>query len=171
MKRVQIVIILWFTTGLLPLHAQMHQYGRHHVQRQIKALSEKQIQGYLAGEGMGMALPAELNHFPGPRHVLDLADSLNLTPGQHQQIQAIYDQMHRDAVRLGKAIVEKEKALENLFAQSLPDSQKVHQVLREIGTLNGELRWVHIQAHLQTRGQLSKYQVAEYDRLRGYRKP
>jgi len=87
--------------------------------------------------------------------VLDPADSLNLTAEQHRQTQIVFDQMHREAVRLGKAIVEKEKALENQLRQSLPDSEKVHRVLREIGRLKGELRWTHNRAHQQTRQLLS----------------
>jgi len=46
--------------------------------RKIKALSEDQIQGYLAGSGMGLAMAAELNHYPGPKHVLELAEKLQL---------------------------------------------------------------------------------------------
>ena len=39
--------------------------------RMIKALSSKEVQGLLQGKGMGMAKAAELNQYPGPRHVLD----------------------------------------------------------------------------------------------------
>ena len=43
--------------------------------RDIKALSPQDIDDYLHGRGWGMPA-AELNHYPGPRHVLDLAHSL-----------------------------------------------------------------------------------------------
>ena len=36
------------------------------TQREIKALSAEQIAGYLSGDGMALALPAELNDYPGP---------------------------------------------------------------------------------------------------------
>jgi hypothetical protein len=39
--------------------------------REIKALSPEELAQYEAGEGMGLALAAELNRYPGPRHVLD----------------------------------------------------------------------------------------------------
>ena len=42
-------------------------------QRPIKALSEQQIADLRAGRGMGLALAAELNGYPGPVHVLALA--------------------------------------------------------------------------------------------------
>ena len=50
--------------------------------RTIKALSEQQIADLKAGRGMGLALPAELNGYPGPAHVLELSDQLGLSPEQ-----------------------------------------------------------------------------------------
>ena len=38
-------------------------------ERSIKALSDQQIADLRAGRGMGLALPAELNGYPGPIHV------------------------------------------------------------------------------------------------------
>jgi hypothetical protein len=43
--------------------------------RSIKALSEQQVADLRAGRGMVLALAAELNGYPGPMHVLELADS------------------------------------------------------------------------------------------------
>ena len=49
-----------------------HQHGQHHQtpyagmqQREVKALSEQQIADLKAGRGMGLALAAELNGYPG----------------------------------------------------------------------------------------------------------
>ncbi len=47
--------------------------------RAIKALSPEDIAGLRAGDGMAMAKAAELNRYPGPRHVLDLAGPLALS--------------------------------------------------------------------------------------------
>lgn len=44
--------------------------------RAVKALSDKQIADLQAGRGMGLALSAELNGYPGPVHVLELAERL-----------------------------------------------------------------------------------------------
>ncbi len=41
--------------------------------RPIKALSDQQITDLKAGRGMGLALHAELNGYPGPAHVLECA--------------------------------------------------------------------------------------------------
>jgi len=48
-------------------------------QRPIKALSTQQIADLRAGREMSLALAAELNGFPGPLHVLELARGLDLT--------------------------------------------------------------------------------------------
>lgn len=40
--------------------------------REIKALSPDEVAAHLEGRGMGFAKAAELNHYPGPKHVLDL---------------------------------------------------------------------------------------------------
>jgi hypothetical protein len=50
--------------------------------RTIKALSEQQIADLKAGRGMGLVLPAELNGYPGPAHVLELSDQLGLSAEQ-----------------------------------------------------------------------------------------
>jgi hypothetical protein len=41
--------------------------------RSVKALSEQQIADLRAGRGMSLALPAELNGYPGPLHVIEHA--------------------------------------------------------------------------------------------------
>ena len=38
----------------------------------------------------------------------------------------------------------------------------------EIATLRGQLRWAHLQAHLEVAAALAPQQIATYDRLRGY---
>ena len=40
----------------------------------IKALSDHEVSALLDGHGSGFAKAAELNGYPGPTHVLDLAD-------------------------------------------------------------------------------------------------
>jgi len=121
------------------------------MNRTILALSEQEMQGLINGEGMGMALVAELSNYPGPRHVLDLADSLQLTENQQRQIQQLFDEMHREAVKTGTQIVEKERQLQQLLQQGNPDESTVERLLTEIGQLRGVLRWIHIRAHLRTR--------------------
>src|SRR5438874_11757444 len=76
--------------------------------RPIKALSEQDIAALLNGEGMGMAKAAELNGYPGPKHVLTLTSELKLTEAQRQQVQVIFDQMSTAARPLGMEIIGRE---------------------------------------------------------------
>src|SRR5688500_10594545 len=58
---------------------------------EIRGLSPETIETYRTGAGGGLALPAELNGYPGPRHVLNLAAELTLTQDQQEGVQALYD--------------------------------------------------------------------------------
>ena len=68
--------------------------------RPIKALSEQQVADLGAGRGMGLALAAELNGYPGPSHVLELADRLDLTADQRASVQRLFDSMKMEACLL-----------------------------------------------------------------------
>lgn len=139
-------------------------------QRDIKALSAADIKMYLEGHGMGLAKVAELNHYPGPRHVLDLATDLKLSHEQFTKTQQAYDKMHAEAVRLGKLIVAKEKQLDSLYAAQKINETQLRAIVGEIAKLQGELRFTHLNAHLEMKKILSPQQVAKYDALRGYTK-
>ncbi len=137
-------------------------------QRQVKALSQAEVEGYLTGAGMGFAKAAELNHYPGPRHVLDLAQELALTADQAEQTQQLYASMRARAVALGRQLVAKEQALDRLFADGTIDEARMHGLLSEIATLRADLRHVHLSAHLKQKALLTRHQVMLYDTLRGY---
>lgn len=136
--------------------------------RAIKALSEDQIAGYRAGEGMGFAMAAELNGYPGPKHVLELAEELELTPGQIEATRATFDAMHAAAVTLGERLVEAETRLDRLFARHTISNQTLEAVTSESARLQGELRAVHLRAHLEMVEILSPAQRHAYMTLRGY---
>lgn len=136
--------------------------------REIKVLSTEDIDGYLKGEGMGFAKAAELNHYPGPRHVLDMAGELNLSIEQRTAIEEIYKGMHTEAVSLGKKVIEEERRLDTLFAGREIDEGILHKLVMEIGRLFGELRIAHLKAHLKTASVLTSEQIDRYDDLRGY---
>lgn len=162
-----------------PLAAQQHQHADSaarpqaspyagYAAREIKALSPEQITQYRAGEGMGFALAAELNRYPGPKHALDLADSLALTADQRRNVAAVREAMLRDAVRLGERIIARERELDSGFALRTITERRLRSLTDEIGQLNGELRAVHLAAHLATTRVLTAEQAARYERLRGY---
>ena len=69
--------------------------GQQH--RSIKALSEQEITGLLAGKGMGLAKAAELNDYPGPKHVLELVDKLSLSKQQLSKTKQLFNEMEQQA--------------------------------------------------------------------------
>ena len=136
--------------------------------REIKALSPQEVDDYLNGRGLGYAKAAELNHYPGPRHVLDIARDLALTEEQIKKTQAIFDVMRERAIALGKQLVEKEKELDRRFANGLIDAEVLNALLTDIGSLQAKIRYVHLSAHLEQKALLTEHQVHRYDQLRGY---
>lgn len=137
-------------------------------QRAIKALSAEEIESYLAGKGAGLAKAAELNHYPGPKHVLELADQLQLSDAQKSRTQTIFDAMQKEAVRHGKLLVEKEQELDRQFAAGAVTADSLRSALKQIGELQAGVRGVHLAAHLEQQALLTKTQIAAYDELRGY---
>jgi hypothetical protein len=142
----------------------------HQERSEIAALTPQELSDLLAGAGMGLAKAAELNHFPGPKHVLELADSLRLTASQRTRIDAIRTRMAGEAVRLGEQIVAKEREMDTRFVHAHIDADALRTMTAEIARLQGELRYVHLAAHLETKAILDDGQVQTYDRLRGYGK-
>lgn len=97
-------VVFFFVLGLVSTASAIrpNPYSGQE-QREIKALSPEEIQGYLAGKGAGLAKAAELNHYPGPVHVLELADKLQLSAEQKTRTKAIFDAMQKEAINQGKA--------------------------------------------------------------------
>jgi Spy/CpxP family protein refolding chaperone len=139
--------------------------------RMIKALSDDDISALLKGEGMGFAKAAELNGYPGPKHVLDFADRLKLTSDQRQQIGAIFDRMSEAAKLLGAELVHREWTLDQLFQKGEITPDRLAQETAAIGDLQGRLRDVHLSAHLEIRALLTPEQINVYEQLRGYGDP
>jgi len=139
--------------------------------RRVKSLSEEKIRDYLGGSGMGLALPAELNRYPGPKHVLELAEDLSLTDEQRAMSQLVFEKMDRDAKRLGKSIVEGEAALDGLFETGTIDEDQLATTLDGLAELEARLRYTHLVAHLEMIEILSEEQVVRYTELRGYAEP
>lgn len=137
-------------------------------QRAIKALAPDEVADLTAGHGMGLAMAADLNHYPGPRHVLDLADALGLTAAQRTGAEALFAQVKREATTLGRAIVDDERTLDGLFAAGTAELGTVDALVAEIAARRGKLRFVHLAAHVKMRALLTPQQIATYDRLRGY---
>jgi hypothetical protein len=122
--------------------------------------------GLLNGEGMEQANYAEKNGYPGPKHVLDLADKLNLRSDQKKEIQMIYNEMLTRAKEIGKEIVRIEGELNQAFQYGLLSEKAIQSDTEDIGRLRGKLRSVHLIAHLRTSKVLTEEQIRMYRKLR-----
>ena len=138
-------------------------------QREVKALSEQQISDLRAGRGMGLALPGEMNGYPGPAHVLELADQLQLSAEQRQRVQQLFDAMKAEAIPVGETLIQQESALDRQFAEHKISPETLTQLTARIGETQGRLRAVHLKYHLTTAELLTAHQRHRYAELRGYR--
>lgn len=136
--------------------------------RQVKALSPGEIRGLLAGEGMGLAKAAELNGYPGPAHVLALADELALDDAQLAATRNIERAMRTAAVETGRELVAAERELDRLFATRKVTHESLKATLERIAGLQAELRSIHLQAHIEQTALLTPAQIRRYIELRGY---
>jgi hypothetical protein len=143
---------------------------RHQIESGLRGLDENEIADLKAGNGMGLARAAELNSYPGPRHVLDAvaAGKLIASPDQIERVQRVFDGMKRDAQRVGAQILEEEQRLESSFRAETITEADLRSRVDRIAALQGQLRAIHLAAHLATRAVLSDRQIARYNELRGY---
>lgn len=136
--------------------------------RDIAALSEADVAALLDGEGAGYALAAELNQYPGPKHVLGLAAGLRLEPDQIEATRRVRARMREAAIALGQRLVFLERELDDVFARGIAKLSMVEDLTRQIGIVEAELRSVHLEAHIAMKALMTPHQIVMYDRLRGY---
>jgi hypothetical protein len=136
--------------------------------RTVKALSEQQVADLSQGRGMGMALAAELNGYPGPSHVLELADKLELKPDQISAVRSLFESMKRESIPLGTRLIEQERNLDRLFASRSVTPESLRAATSAIAVTQGGLRETHLKYHLSTADLLDPDQLRQYARLRGY---
>jgi len=134
-----------------------------------KALSEDEVHQFLAGAGMGYAKAAELNGYPGPMHVLELADKLGLNAQQLDATRRLMESHKAEARALGAKRVDAERRLEALFRSGKDlESRELAEAVRAAGALEAEYRLSHLETHRRMRGLLSDEQSSRYAALRGY---
>ena len=136
--------------------------------RPIKALSERQVEELKTGRGMGLALAAELNGYPGPAHVLELSDKLGLSAEQKDRIQTLFDSMKAEALPLGAKLLAQEAALDQQFAGRSITPESLKAATEQIGITQAELRETHLKSHLRAANILTPDQMRQYSILRGY---
>lgn len=136
--------------------------------REIKSLSSSELEAYLQGKGMGFAKPAELNGFPGPMHVLELADELKLQPTQREATQRLMQEHKAEVRALGQRYIAAEADLNRLFASREATPETLAQALRKSSELQTRIRESHLVTHLKQTALLTPQQIAGYSHLRGY---
>jgi Heavy-metal resistance len=137
--------------------------------RTIKALSASEAQDLIDGKGMGLAKAAELNGYPGPMHVLELAKGLQLTPEQRVATVALMQTHKREVRGLGAELVDAERRLDDAFKTGKTTPEEIARLTQHIGRLQATVRNAHLQTHLAQTALLDASQIESYQVLRGYR--
>lgn len=148
-------------------HSHKSKYAGEE-KREIKSLSETDIEELQNGKGWGLAKAAELNGVPGPVHLLEMKEEIELSAEQTRAIENIYMKMKQEAVPLGLELIELERELNNHFANRTITNELLRQIVQKIAQVHGQLRYVHLSTHLKTPDILRSEQITLYNRLRGY---
>src|SRR5690349_2240744 len=170
MKALAAAVIVLFA-GSAAAQEHQHKHGQPYggmQARAVKALSDQQIADIRAGRGMGLALAAELNGYPGPLHVLELADRIGLSQDQKAKVQRLFDAMKEESVPLGVKLIEQEEELDRLFAARTVTPDTLKASTSAIAATQGHLRESHLKYHLSTAALLTESQIQQYAALRGY---
>jgi Spy/CpxP family protein refolding chaperone len=165
MTRLVILCLIAFASAAL---AQSQQPYAGLEGRSIKALSEQETADLRAGRGMGLALAAELNGYPGPIHVLELADALDLSGQQRAKMQELFNTMKAEAIPLGEQLIAQEAELDKAFASKTITAVTLAASTEAIGATHAALRQAHLKYHLSTVEVLTPAQIQRYAELRGY---
>ena len=177
---IAVVLLIGAAVPVLAQHqGARHPANQHHSataqpyaglgQREVTALSDVQLADLRAGRGMGLALPAELNGYPGPMHTLDLADALGLDAHQREALQRQVQAMRDAAIAVGERVIAAETALDRAFADRRITPVTLADLTAEAGAAQAALRATHLKYHLDTAALLSQDQRDRYAALRGYR--
>lgn len=150
-----------------------HDHGAHSPyagmqNRSIKSLSDDDIRELRRGGGWGLALPAELNGVPGPAHLLELKDQIPLSEDQAQKIQALFEDMKKEAIPAGERLIAAEAAIEAHFASRDGQETSLRRLLAEAEAARTALRFIHLSQHDKTVPLLRPEQIQRYKVLRGY---
>ena len=168
MHRLRLALCIAATVVPATCLAQSHSPYAGFEKRAIKALSDQQISDLGAGLGMSLALAAELNGYPGPRHTLELANELNQTDEQRKKVSELFTAMTAESIPIGEKLIAQEAELDLLFAGRTVTPESLSAATDAIGKTQATLRATHLKYHLLTVELLTPTQVAHYSSLRGY---
>jgi Spy/CpxP family protein refolding chaperone len=161
-----VILAVAFSAAGVRSNQHVHQPAASQSAAATSALSAEAVQQLLNGDGMGLAKPAEMNGYAGPKHVQELKTELAITPEQERQVEVIRQRMLTRATALGQQIVEAERALDAAFKEGRMTPTELSTRVAALARLQGDLRLVHLQAHLETRPVLTDAQTRKYYELR-----
>jgi Spy/CpxP family protein refolding chaperone len=118
------------------------------------------------GRGFGMAFVADQQDYPGPLHVIELKDRLNLTPEQDAKTQTLLAAMFAESRPKGERLLEAERKLGSLFTEGKADEGSIRSAVAEVERARGDVRLVHLMFHLKTRDLLTAEQRRLYHEAR-----
>jgi len=155
----------FLVASALPAAAQ--QAGQPgHQGRGHGAMQAREFRNLQQGRGMGMGRVAEVNGYPGPMHVLQHAEALELAEGQIERSRELMSRVKSRAPELGKQIVDAERRLAAMFAEGGINAAEMDALLLEIAKLRAHLRSLHLTAHLDQAAVLTEAQLLKYKELR-----
>jgi hypothetical protein len=174
MNRIALGIAIVLAASIAALAQHSHKQPAASAQpyagqdkRAVAMLTEEEVAGFLAGRGMGLAKSGEVNGFPGPMHVLELGEQLQLSQVQRAAVNAAFDTMKAKAVALGQRYVDAEMAVDQAFKANAA-APVIEARVAAANQLLGEIRMAHLAAHIAITPVLSEAQRSKYAELRGY---
>lgn len=168
MKRIALIVaLLWPLASVAQDHSAHSAYAGFEA-REIKTLSDDDLDDLRRGAGWGLALSAELNGVPGPAHLLELKDQIGLSADQVSTIEGIFAEMQSEAQEAGLRFIEAEAAIEAAFRAGNLEQEQLRALIAASAAARAELRYIHLVRHLETPPLLSPEQIAQYNALRGY---
>lgn len=169
--KVKIPFLILILMPLYVLFAADHSHKSKYVgqeKREIKSLSESDIEELKNGRGWGLAKAAELNGVPGPAHLLEMKGEIDLSTEQIRAIENLFKKMEQEAIPLGHELIELERKLNNHFANRTITVELLSVLLERVAQVHKKLRYVHLSTHLKAPNILTPEQISLYNKLRGY---
>lgn len=164
-KLLSACLAAFLAASAIPGAAQQGQQAGHHG-RDHGGKQAREFRNLQQGRGMGMGRAAETNGYPGPMHVLQHAEALELSDGQIERTRELMTRVKSRAPELGKQIVDAEERLEAMFAEDSVNAAKMDALLLQIAELRAHLRSLHLTAHLDQAAVLTEAQLEKYKTLR-----
>ncbi len=167
-------VVTALVSGAGPATAQQgHDAGVHQGARQSGG-PHKTVQQWMddfdrviaGGRGAGLAFAADQNGYPGPMHVLELADELALSPEQQAKMRALVEAMFAESKPKSARLLDAERRLRAVFAEGRANETAIRTAVGEVERARSEVRLIHLLTHLKTRDLLTEEQRRLYHEAR-----